>query len=96
MSPVKKEKTKGGRKEEREEKEGKRERGREEGKKGRGRWEKAEEGNGRERKRISFSEMQFTVTFGPWYPWISHLQIQPSLTENIHKNLSLLNMYRLF
>lgn len=92
MSPVKKEKTKGGRKEEREEKEGKRE----EGKKGRGRWEKVEEGKGRERKRIYISEMQITITFGPWYPWISHLQIQPSLTENIHKNLSLLNMYRLF
>lgn len=50
LSPVKKEKTKGGRKEEREEKEGKRERGREEGKKGRGRWEKVEEGKGRGRK----------------------------------------------
>lgn len=94
MSPVKKEKTKGGRKEEREEKEGKRERGKEEGKKGR--WEKVEEEKGRGRKRIYISEMQITITFGPWYPWISHLQIQPSLTENIHKNLSLLNMYRLF
>lgn len=68
LSPVKKEKTKGERKEAREEKEGKRERGREEGRKGRGRWEKVEEGKGRERKSIYISEMQITITFGPWYP----------------------------
>lgn len=57
LSPVKKEETKGGREEE---KEGKRGRERE-GKKRRRRWEKAEEGNGRERKRIYISEMQSTM-----------------------------------
>lgn len=80
LSPIKKEKTKGGRK-------------REGGKEGSGRPGKGEE---EEAFFIYISGMQFTITFGPWYPWIWHLQIQPTTDRKYSQNVSLLNMYGLF